>query len=302
MLKKTIKSAGYAENKCWHAGCLIKNTMNNRLALLITTATGLAALPTAAFAADIVMTYAQAPGLTNSTLAGTSVFTFNGFANGTHLTNAVWSGVGTYDLLYIINANQYGGAAGSGYSVESARVGLGAVPTSTLNLTTAISYFGMWWSAGDANNFLSFYSGNNLIASFSTATLLSRLPNTYFGNHTPGYVGADGSEAFAFINFYGTAGTTFDKIVLSDPSTTSGFESDNHTIRVAAYGQDPHDTSPTFPGVPVEEIRTTNGVQTVITDVTQINSTPQPVPEPGTASLLGLAGVAALWRTIKQRR
>ena len=277
--------------------------MKNRIALLLTTASGLSVLPTIAFSGDIVMTYAEAPGATNSSLADTSVFTFNNYANGTHLTNAVWSGVGTYDQLYVINANQYGGANGSPYSVESAKVsGLGGVPTTTLSLTTAISYFGMWWSAGDANNFLSFYSGNNLVASFSTATLLSKLPSSYFGNPTPGYTGADGTEAFAFLNFYGTAGTTFDKIVLSDPSTTSGFESDNHTIRVASYGTDPKDTSPTFPGIPVEEIRTTNGVQTIITDSSQINTTPQPVPEPGTDSLLALSGVAVLWRVLKQRR
>lgn len=248
------------------------------------------------------MTFASAPGATNSSLADTSVFTFNGYANGTHLTNAVWSGVGSYDLLYIINANQYGGATGSPYSVESAKVGLGGVATSTLTLTTAISYFGMWWSAGDANNFLSFYSGGSLVASFSTATLLSKLPSAYFGNPTPGYTGQDGTEAFAFLNFYGQAGTTFDKIVLSDPSTSSGFESDNHTIRVAAYGTDPKDTSPTLPGIPVEEIRSTNGVQTIITDASKISTTPQPVPEPGTVSLLGLAGVTALWRVLKQRR
>ena len=277
--------------------------MKNRIALILTTVTGLSAIPTVAFSGDIVMTYAEAPGATNSSLADTSVFTFNNYANGTHLTNAVWSGVGTYDLLYIINANQYGGANGSPYSVESAKVsGLGGVPTSTLNLTTAISYFGMWWSAGDANNFLSFYSGNTLVASFSTATLLSKLPNAYYGNPGPGYKGQDSAEAFAFINFYGMGGTTFNKIVLSDPSTTSGFESDNHTVRVTPYGSDPNDTSPTIPGVPVEEIINNNGSQTIVTNTAQINTSPEPVPEPGAASLLGLAGVAALWRVLKQRR
>ena len=277
--------------------------MKNRIALILTTVTGLSAIPTVAFSGDIVMTYAEAPGATNSSLADTSVFTFNNYANGTHLTNAVWSGVGTYDLLYIINANQYGGANGSPYSVESAKVsGLGGVPTSTLNLTTAISYFGMWWSAGDANNFLSFYSGNTLVASFSTATLLSKLPNAYYGNPGPGYKGQDSAEAFAYINFYGMGGTTFNKIVLSDPSTTSGFESDNHTVRVTPYGSDPNDTSPTIPGVPVEEIINNNGSQTIVTNTALINTSPEPVPEPGTDSLLALAGVTVLWRVLKQRR
>ena len=277
--------------------------MKNRIALLLTTATGLSVIPTVAFSGDIVMTYAEAPGATNSSLADTSVFTFNNYANGTHLTNTVWSGVGTYDLLYIINANQYGGANNSPYSVNSANVsGLGGVPTTTLTLTTAISYFGMWWSAGDANNYLTFYSGNSVVASFSTGTLLSKLPSAYFGNPSPGYKGKDPSEAFAFINFYGMGGTTFDRIVLSDPSTTSGFESDNHTIRVAPYGSNPNDTNPTIPGIPVEEIINSNGVQTIITTSSQIGTTPSPVPEPGTDALLGLAGIAFLWRVLKQRR
>jgi hypothetical protein len=70
---------------------------------------------------------------------------------------------------------------------------------------------------------------------------------------------------------------------------------------VTAYGLDAKDTS-TLPGVPVEEIVNNNGVQTIITTPSQINTTPQPVPEPATASLLGLAGVATLWRLLKQRR
>ena len=129
-----------------------------------------------------------------------------------------------------------------------------------------------------------------------------KLPNAYYGNPGPGYKGQDSTEAFAFLNFYGMGGTTFNKIVLSDPSTTSGFESDNHTVRVTPYGSDPNDTSPTIPGVPVEEIINNNGSQTIVTNTAQINTSPEPVPEPGAASLLGLAGVAALWRVLKQRR
>jgi len=276
--------------------------INNRFAFLLTTAAGLASSPADVRAGEIVMTYAEAPGATNSSVADTSVYTFNNLLTATHLTNVVWTGVGTYSQLYVINGNEYGGAGGSPYPVESAKIGLGGTPNTTLYLTTAISYFGMWWSAGDANNFLTFYSGNNLVASFSTANLLAKLPTAYFGNPTPGYKGQDSTEAFAFINFFGQAGTTFDKIVLSDPSTTSGFESDNHTVRVAAYGADSKDNPAALPGVPVEEIVNHNGVQTIITNPSQINTIPQPVPEPAAASLLGLAGVFTLWRVLKQRR
>ena len=160
-----------------------------------------------------------------------------------------------------------------------------------------MAYFGLWWSAGDPNNFLSFYSGNNLVASFNTTNLFNSLPSTYLGNPTPGYKGLDNTEKFAFINFYGLNGTTFDKIVLSDPSTLSGFESDNHTVRDAAFGQDPNDVGTTLPGIPVEEIINNNGSQTIVTNTAQIQTS---VPEPGTIALLGLAGALVLGRRLRR--
>jgi hypothetical protein len=255
---------------------------------------GLLAIPAQALTSDFVLTYAEAPSATNSTLADTSVFDFNSLTPATHLTNVNWSGVGTYSQLYVINGNEYGGAAGSRYSVESAKSSLGSTPTVTLTMNSPVAYFGMWWSAGDSNNFLSFYSDGNLLASFSTATLLSKLPAAYFGNPTPGYKGMDTTEAFAFINFFGQAGTTFDEIVFSDPSTTSGFESDNHTVRATAYGLDPKDTGP-LPGVPVEEIVSTNGIQTIITDPTRLAQDSQAAPEPSELSLIGLGLVVVAW-------
>ena len=268
--------------------------MINKVDILVAATVGLLALPAHAFTSDFILTYAEAPSATNSTLADTSIFDFNNLTVATHLTNVNWSGVGTYSQLYVINGNEYGGAAGSHYPVESAKTSLGDTPTVTLTLDTPAAYFGMWWSAGDANNFLSFYSSGNLLASFSTATLLSKLPATYFGNPTPGYKGLDPTEAFAFINFFGQEGTTFDKIVFSDPSTTSGFESDNHTVRGTAYGLDPKDTGP-LPGVPVEEIVNTNGTQTIITDPTQLAQNAQAAPEPGELSLIGLGLVVVFW-------
>ena len=251
-----------------------------------------------AYTTDMVLTYAESPGATNSSLPDTSVFTFNNYSNGTHVTNAVWTGVGTYNQLYVINANQYGGANGSAYSVESAKTALGGVPTTTLTLNTSVAYFGFWWSAGDPNNFLSFYSGNNLVASFNTTNLFNALPSTYLGNPTAGYKGLDATEKFAFLNFYGLNGTTFDSIVLSDPSTLSGFESDNHTVRGVAFGKDPNDVGTTLPGIPVEEIINNNGMQTVITNTAQIQTS---VPEPGTIGLLGLAGAVLLGRSLRRR-
>ena len=272
--------------------------MKIKVDIILTAILAISALPAGAYTSDMVLTYAESPGATNSSLADTSVFTFNGYSNGSHVTNAVWSGVGTYSQIYVINANQYGGANGSPYSVESAKSSLGGVPTTTLTLNSSVAYFGLWWSAGDPNNFLSFYSGNNLVASFNTTNLFNALPSGYLGNPTSGYKGLDATEKFAFLNFYGLNGTTFDSIVISDPSTLSGFESDNHTVRAAAYGQDPNDAGTTLPGIPVEEIINNNGSQIVVTNIAQITTS---VPEPGTVSLLGVAGALAVWRRIKRR-
>jgi hypothetical protein len=253
----------------------------------------LAVLPAGADTSTIVLTYAGSPGATSTSLADTSMFDFNNLSIGVH-TNVVWSGVGSYNRLSVVAANEYGGVAGSPYSVESTSSSLGGVSTTTLTLTTPVSYFGLWWSAGDANNTLSFYSGGNLLATFTTAILLNSLPSNYLGNPNSAFLGQDGSEKFAFINFFGQAGTTFNQIVFSN-SNNSGFESDNQTIRVGAFGTDPNDTGSTLPGVPVEEIQNVNGTQTVITNSSLINT--QAAPEPGTFALLALAGSALLWRT-----
>jgi len=251
-------------------------------------------------ASDIIMTYGS-PGATDSTVANSSVFNFDNLTLGVQ-NNVVWSGVGTYDSLSITAANQYGGAAdaaypnGSPYAVQSTSASLGGVSSTTLSLNASAAYFGMWWSAGDAPNTLTFYSGGNQIAQFTVANLMSALPGTYLGNPTPGpNFGNDSSEPFAFINFYGYDGTTFDKIVVSNNSS-SGFEYDNDTVRNGAYGTDPSDLS-TLPGVPVEYI-VNNGAAIVYGPGTP----PIPVPEPPTVSLLGLAGVVGLMKLGRSQR
>jgi hypothetical protein len=253
-----------------------------------------------AAATDIIMTYGS-PGASDSTVANSSVFNFDNLTLGVQ-NNVVWSGVGTYDSLSIVAANQYGGAAdaanpnGSPYAVQSTSASLGGVSSTTLSLNASAAYFGMWWSAGDAANTLTFYSGGNQIAQFTVANLMSALPGTYLGNPTPGSnYGSDSSEPFAFINFYGYDGTTFDKIVVSN-NNNSGFEYDNDTVRNGAYGTDAGDLS-TLPGVPVEYI-VDNGPATVYGPGTP----PIPVPEPMAVSLLAVAGAAGLMKLRSRQR
>jgi hypothetical protein len=90
----------------------------------------------------------------------------------------------------------------------------------------------MWWSAGDPFNVLSFYSGDTLVGSFTTSSLLKLLPPSYDGNPLNRRINA--GEPYAFINFYGDEKTVWDRIKLTNEGR-SGFESDNYASRVAAW-------------------------------------------------------------------
>jgi len=105
--------------------------------------------------------------------------------------------------------------------------------SSTLTLNSPAAYLGLWWSAGDPYNQLTFYSQGQVVGSFSTATVqsyLNKITNSasqaYYGNPNNG---DDKGEPFAFLNFYAPKGQSFDTIVLSDNGGT-GFESDNFTV------------------------------------------------------------------------
>jgi len=224
--------------------------------------------------ATVIVTYAEDPGQLNSTLVNSTVDTFNGITPGYYTSSShesaatqaalTWSGVGTFTNLNIKSADQYGGAANTNYAV----VGLGVNTQSILNLNTPSSYFGLWWSAGDAKNVLDFYSGANgtgtLLAEFTTTNLMDKLtpktvyPNGYYGNPNagPNYQ-KDSGEPFSFINFFGVPGTEWSSIVITN-NGNSGFEADNYTSRVAAY--DPT-TDGAMPGVVLEAI---NGTQEVL--------------------------------------
>ena len=184
--------------------------------------------------ASSLVTISESPTTFTSSLSGTSTYDFNSLKTGVN-KNVGWSSVGTFDQLYVIPADQYGGAPsatqpkGSNYSVQ----GIGSpVKATTLTLNTPSSYFGFFWSAGDASNMLQFYKGNTLVGEFTTKSLLSNLPADYYGN--PINRAQNKGEPYAFINFYADQSTQWDKIVLTN-SSSSGFESDNYTSRVQAW-------------------------------------------------------------------
>jgi hypothetical protein len=206
----------------------------------------LAAVAQASYA-SVIITFAEDPDANLSSLSGTQVFNFNTTATGKN-ANVGWKGVGTFDQLFVKNADAYGGAAdalnpkGSRYSLQGAGSG---VLSSTLKLDTESSYFGMWWSAGDARNVLEFYNGDTLMGRFTTANLMDPLPASYDGN--PLNRSINRGEPYGFINFFGDEKTAWDRIVLTNDGS-SGFESDNYTSRVAAWNPV---VDGALPGVPV---------------------------------------------------
>ncbi|MHC5720270.1 MAG: Npun_F0296 family exosortase-dependent surface protein, partial [Nostoc sp.] len=131
--------------------------------------------------------------------AQTAGYSTAGFQSNDGTTN-----VGSYTNTLIENADQYGGAGGTGkyFDVDTSRSGSGQT-VSALNLTTPESYFGLWWSAGDANNVLTFLSQGKVIETITTADVISyigKLANkaTYYGNPNSAFANQDSGEPFAF--------------------------------------------------------------------------------------------------------
>jgi hypothetical protein len=215
----------------------------------------------------MIVSTAEGVGAFNSTLSGTKVQTFDDLVG--HNTNVTWEGVGTFSELNVIKADQYGGApskdspTGTPYAVE----GIGKVGETVLKLNEATSYFGLYWSAGDAANNMKFYSNGVLVADFTTSNLMNLLPKSYYGNPIEeGWnSGANGGEPYGFINFIGDENTSWDTIVFGN-THGSGFEADNYTVRTNGWNPT---TDGALPGDPMVYVQSTDGKQTVsqISDV-----------------------------------
>ncbi|MGI4854165.1 MAG: Npun_F0296 family exosortase-dependent surface protein [Janthinobacterium lividum] len=136
---------------------------------------------------------------------------------------------GTYSGSYnVVSANQYGGAGGSGNFITT-------TGSYSLSLSSSANYFGLWFSALDNGNQLSFYKDNSLVYSFTPANykaIVGGCPsssNAFCGNPTQSFLGKDSGEQFAFLNFYDSNGT-FNKVTFTQTLAGAAFESDNHTV------------------------------------------------------------------------
>jgi len=193
--------------------------------------------------ATSIAVYISAPSTQSTFVAGALTENFDSAAPGTYQTynSAIGTlGVTGQDSFVIQAADQFGGANSSQYTAFGAQSN-NANPI-TLALTTPATYFGFWWSAGDANNGVTFYSGGATIQRFSMSTIVSLLNNTtvtalngttyksskYFGN--PNNTNQDTSEPFVYVSFVVTGSPITSIVFDNSNSTASGFESDNYSV------------------------------------------------------------------------
>lgn len=233
--------------------------------------------------------YIAAPGVQSTPITGATNVTFNSISTGRKTTD-ITTAIGTYDLsptnpLQVVAADQYGGANNSRYIAFGAQTGTSAAIA--LTLLGPRTYFGFWWSAGDANNAVSFYSDGQLLARIPTLEITQLLPrngtvtaingtvyqnNNYYGNpNAPS--GRNTGEPYAYVIFV-ARDLTFNRIVFDNSGTTStGFESDNHSVR--------------------------DGVISVPGSLVLVKEVPFVVPEPAT---FGTAGAAIALLFVLRRR
>ena len=196
-------------------------------------------------AAPSITVYLSAPKaqFAPASFTNTAVETFDSLSVGTKTGYAPVGGIGTYSGTFASVANdQYGNGTGNYFTFGKQ---IGSSAPVTLTFATPAAYFGFAYCAGDNNNGITFYDGNNsLLGRFSTATLLTVLKNgqgtvtatdstvyntsQYFGK--PGATNTNPNEPYSFVNFFFSGGTVGRVVFDNSGSLSTGFESDNHTV------------------------------------------------------------------------
>jgi hypothetical protein len=180
--------------------------------------------------AQLVFTI-ENPGVEQSSVPGVTTETFDTAPLTGNTIGTYNSPIGTFSGGIVVAADIYGGAGNSDYYAVGVEQGItDGSSSATLTLNSPQDYLGLWWSAGDPGNVLSFFDGATLIGTYDVGNTLASLPGSYFGNPTPGpNLGGDAGEPFAYLNFT-TLGTTQITSVQFAETTGGGFEMDNISV------------------------------------------------------------------------
>lgn len=198
---------------------------------------GLALVAIPASARGGVIVTLDAPGVQASQVSRATTETFDGVTDGTY--TSLNTSVGTLSGAFTIDpANIYGGYFG-GAGGDGSYIVIGPYASATVTFNHAEPYFGLWWSAADPSNQIELLSNGSVVATFDSASALAGATDSaYYGNPNDGHL--DGSEKFAYVNFVGTGGTTFNQIVFSATTAFDGkFEADNFSVLAPAAVPEP---------------------------------------------------------------
>jgi hypothetical protein len=165
-----------------------------------------------------------------------NVETFSTPLTGGDKTTFNGSGItGTYTGDFSINpADVFGGAGGTGSYIATTTPN-GHPGTYTLSLSAQVNYFGLWFSALDAGNNLTFEDNGVVVFTFSPtnySALVGACPNTsdpYCGNPNAPFQGQNADQQYAYLNFLDTTGT-FNEIVFTEDPAVGQLESDNQAV------------------------------------------------------------------------
>jgi len=192
-------------------------------------------VPSNAFADNFTVTYLP-PGVQAPGGATTNVETFNSGLGAGNTTTFGGSGItGTYSGDFsILSADQFGGAGGTGKFISTTTPG-GASGFYTLTLSRNVDYFGLWFSALNHGNQITFEEDGKPIYTFTLtdfSTMVGACPNAsneFCGNPNSTFLDDDSYEQFAYLNFLDSAGS-FNSIVFSQDPVGGQFESDNQAV------------------------------------------------------------------------
>jgi len=165
------------------------------------------------------------PGVQATTVPGAVTETFDTLPIGP--TGPFQTAIGSFSsggAVVLYSDLPIGGAFQTDYYAIGSESGF---TTATLSLAKPETYFGMWWSAGDALNHVELYDGATLLGSYAIGDISAGLSHAYYGNPNNGY---DTAEPFVYLDFTTTGLSRITSVKFLNDGLGSGIEMDNLSV------------------------------------------------------------------------